>query len=57
MAFYYGLLGLIADLALAMNLVLIVALIIAARCDADLARYCRYRVNRGYGRRCKRIDL
>ena len=53
MALYYGVMGLIADLALAMNLVLIVALLSLLGATLTLARYCGYCANRGYGSRCQ----
>ena len=55
MAVYYRVFGLVADLALVLNLVLIVAVL--SMLQADAAGYRRYRAHRGHGRRCQRADL
>ncbi len=57
MAIYYGVFGLIADLALFMNLVLVVAALSIIQATLTLARYRRYRADHRYGGGRQRADL
>ena len=57
MAIYYKVFGLIANLALSVNLVLIIALLSLLGATLTLPGIAGNRVDRRYGRRCQRADL
>ncbi len=56
MFFYYRWTGLIADIALAMNMLLLLGVMVALQGDADAARHRRHRAYHRHGRRRQRPD-
>ncbi len=56
-AIYYKLFGLVADIALFFNLVILVAVMSADRGHPDHAGHRRYRADPGHGDRRERADL